>query len=466
MDFEQLSMQIQPRQTTLQFSGSVVGTPPTVRSNVTGSLLDYSYSFDIERVAEQGQKASINGSTFSDLLTQSFVWYQVEFDFHNLAWIRPTIQDHISALSGAIGKTIVYRGRTFYPKTNINLAYRKGFFQLYEVHSGSFGELLNNLFGWSDSVPNMVFNLHIIGNTIYIIQRGYETNNLTPANWDGLPTLTHTIRHTEWSNSSSQTVVPKQISSSDNTENNTPFSGDITWGHITYRYEDGYLKLERNGTTDTTYTYTSYGSDKYLSLKETLDIDNNVYTKTEYSYETQGNQLYLHEEKTTVYDGQDDTGTMVESRLTRHTPVNAGGWYGTTMYDTTDGIEEEVSSSLSLGTPGQKMTQYTINESQDALKPSNSQRQLVVPLNGVAKARQSYPVADTNTLQAIANCLDSYENKEEVTLSGEIVGGTHIYNYDDTIVYNGNTYYLVSNNVTKTFDKVRQNIVAVRYILS
>ena len=90
-------------------------------------------------------------------------------------------------------------------------------------------------------------------------------------------------------------------------------------------------------------------------------------------------------------------------------------------------------------------------------------------LNGVAKAAQQYPIANKDSfsggfgLQQVADSLDYYEGKTEEILSGTIVADNHLYNYQDKIVYNGNEYFLVSNNVTQSASGVRQDITAVRY---
>ena len=464
-NYESISFGFGPRASTVQYNANMVQTPVALRNNFTGNVLDHAFTFEIERVQEQGQRRLVSGSAHAEKLVNSLITYTVEYEFDIawLGWRRPSFQDHINAIASVIGKTIVFRGANFYPKTDMNIMLRKSVVRLYEQLSGSFGEILNRLIGWSDTCPSMVYNLYVDNGVIYIIQRGYEQNTRTPENWAVMPTITHTVRRTQWGDSQYQTLIPKEITSSDAANSNTPFSGTLTWGTTTLVYEDGYLITETRGNSTTTYTYTSEAEGKYLSQKETTDTDNNSYSKTTYTYQSTGEQKYLHEEHLFVYDGTDDTGVLETDQITRHVPIG-NGWYGTTVIDNIN--NEEVSTSLSQGMPGQKASQYLIDSANDALKPANSQRQMTVPLTGVAKARQSYPVADYDTLEDIADCLNLYEGKEEVTLNGEIVGGNHIYNFDDKIVYNGNTYFLVSNNVSRTYNSVRQSITAVRWILS
>ena len=467
--YESLSFSFAPRISTIQYQATLANTPVTVGSTLRGNILDYNYSFEVERVAEQGARRVIGGASYAEWLVNSLIEYSVRYELNLSGWSRPTITDHLNAIASQIGKTIIYRGVTFEPQTEINYAYRTNPLSLnfYERITGSFGELLNKLIGWSNDVPGMAINMHVDGNTIYLIQQGYETNTRTPEAWAVLPTITRTKRHTQWANTQYQTVTtPKQIASSDSMKSNTPYSGTIIWGQTSLTYSGGYLMQEVRGNATTTYTYTDLTEGKALSRKETVDTDADTYSVTTYTYQSTGTESYLFEEVTQVYDGQDNTGVLINSSLTRHVPIG-GGWYGTTVYDTTYG-EEEISSNLSQGAPGQKASQYMIDATNDALKPSSStpsDRQLIVPLTGVAKVRQTYPIADLSTLQAVGQALDNYEGKTEETLQGEIAGGSHIYTYEDKIVYKGNEYHIVSNNITRSYATVRQNITAVRWIL-
>lgn len=463
---ESISFSLAPRASTIQFSVTRVNDSSTaVKNTITGTLLDYQYSYEVERISEQGARKMITGASLATKLAHSLINYRVEYHWHQLRLTRPTIQDHINALSSAVGVAIHYSGMTFYPKTDMNVLLRKNIVDIYEQLSGSFSDHINRMFGWSDTTPSLMFNMFVKNNQIYIVQRGYETNHYSPTNWLFQPTLTHTVRRTEWANSATQTVIPKEVVSSDAVNSNEPFSGTLTWGTTTLTYDDGYLTQEVRGNVTTDYTYTTYDDVKYLTLKEVTDTDAGTFISTTYNYQTTGTERYLYEEETSEYTGSDSSGTLDKKTLTRHIPTN-NGWYGTTVYDTTSGTEEFLSDSYGPGAPGQKASQYIIDKSNDALKPSNAQRQMTVPLRGVARARQTYPVADNTSLTAIANCLDTYEGKEEITLTGEIVGGNHIYTYDDTIDYDSNRYYLVSNNVSQNYNTLRQSITAVRWVLS
>ena len=471
-NYDSISMTLAPKHTTIQYNASAINTPTAVKSTQTGTILDHNYSFEVERVAEQGQRAQIGGASYATKLVQTLITYEVEYEFRNLAWYRPTLQDHLDAIEDEIGIPITLIGANFYPKTDINIALRHNPLDpsFYEVLSGTWAEIMSRLLGWSNDVPGKTYNIYITTGHIYIIQQGHETATRTVPAWATRPTITHTVRHTEWANSQSS-ILPKEISSSDAYESNKPYSGTITWGSTELTYDDGYLVQEKRGddgqggaTLTTNYYYTTYGDAKYLTRKETTDTEEDTLVTTEYDYEQTDKDLYLFEERTAEYSGA-STQTPIKDKetLIRHVPVG-GGWYGTTTYDTTGPDEEELSNSLSQGAPGNKASQYLIDEANDSLKDNQSPRQMKVALNGVAKARQQYPVADLVTLRAIATALDTYEGAEEITIQGEVVGGTHLYNYNDKIVYNGNEYYLISNQVTRTPGATRQNITATRWV--
>ncbi len=467
--FEQLSMSLSPRASTIQYSAEQVNGTLNISDVISGTILDHHYSFEIERYTRQGNRRSIAGAFSANKLVESLIVYTVEYEWswQYLGWIRPSFRDHITAISNAINVPIVYTGADFYPKTDMNIMLRKGLGNYREQISGSFSEILSRLIGWSTDVPSMTINLYVENGTIYLVQRGYETTTRTP---DGIvmhPTLTYSKRHTEWANSTTQTVVPKEIASSDSASSNQPFNGTISFGQASLTYTDGLLVSETNADTVTTYTYTSIGDDKYLSQKVSVTTDpdtgDTTTATTTYSYETTQVDVYLREEHLTVVDANGDTTT---DRITTHSPIG-NGWYGTSTRDLLDD-EAIVADSLSMGSPGQKASQYTIDASNDSIKNANAQnpRQLVITLQGVPKARATYPISDSTTLSAIASCLDQYEGKTEVQIQMEIVGGTHLYTYADKLSYNGYNYYIVSNNVTATGDKVRQNITGVRWNLS
>ena len=467
--FESLNMSLSPRASTIQYSGEQINGSMTLGGSITGHILDHNFSFEVERYTQQGARRSFSGAFKSNKLVDSLIVYTVRYDWHwsHLTWERPSFQDHIDEISRAIGIPIVYVGEDFFPKTDMNFLLRKSPFDLnfYEEISGSFSEILSRLIGWSTDVPSMTINLYVENGTIYLIQRGHETTTRTP---DGIvmhPTLSYSKRHTQWANSTTQTVVPKEIASSDTANSNIPFSGQLTFGSASLTYEDGLLVSETNGNTTTTYTYTSIDGDKYLSQKVATTTDgdgNDTVATTTYTYATTQVDVYLREERFTVVDADGETTT---DRITTHSP-NGLGWYGTSTRDLLD-EDAVVSDSLSMGSPGQKASQYMIDASNDAIKTATQQqpRQLTIELQGVPKARATYPVADGDTLQDIADCLDAYEGKTEIQLQCELVGGTHLYTYADKISYQGDAYYIVSNNVSVTGDRIRQNITAVRWVL-
>lgn len=469
-NFNPFSMSLSPRASTVQYSAEQVNGSLSVGNTISGTILDHHYSFEVERYTRQGNKRSLAGAFQATKLVESLIVYQVCYEWHwsYLTWERPSFRDHLSAISSAINIPIVYTGADFYPKTDMNFLLRKSSFDLdfYEKISGSFSEILQRLIGWSTDVPSMTINLYVENGTIYLVQRGYETTTRTP---DGIvmhPALTYSKRHTEWANSTTQTVVPKQIVSSDTANSNQPFNGQLTFGSASLTYSDGLLVSETNANTVTTYTYTSIGDDKYLSQKVAVTTDpdtgDTTTATTTYSYETTQVDVYLREEHLTVVDANNETTT---DRITTHSPIG-NGWYGTSTRDLLD-EDNVIADSLSMGSPGQKATQYMIDASNDAIRDATAQnpRQLVVELHGVPKARATYPIADYNTLSAIASCLDQYENKTEVQIQLELVGGSHLFTYADKLSYNGYNYFIVSNNVTATGDKIRQNITGVRWNL-
>lgn len=524
--FESISFEFAPRQTTIQYTANVVNTKVNLDQLFTGTILDQDYRFTVGNIQEQGKKAVISGVTWPGALVRKIAIFSVSYEwmgtFADGEWERPRISQYIRGMERSLGISIQYQGWNFTPKSDTNINLKKPIKAgedadgsaiyntiYYQTITGTFAELMNKLFGWCWDVPGHEFNIYIKNDVLYIIQRGYEVNRVTPTNWVLRPTITHSFCWTLFDESDQQGVIPKEISSSDVANSNVPFTGELDWGDTKLTYEDGYLKEEVRGEVKTTYEYrdvtqavsppedpgegdvVSVG--KMLITKETTDLDNQTFTRTSYTYETTGEEEFLSEERVEIFEyqisaGQAETsvqeenesmnegtgeegtiGAIIEEQLTRHVPIG-GGWFGTTVYEIVrDGsespVELELSNSLSQGAPGCKVSQYMVDAQNDALKPNEASRKLTAPVDGVAIVRQSFPVADRYTIYNIAGALNDFNGAEEIVLSGEIVGGNHIFNYNDIIVFEGFEYGLVSNSITQTYNKIRQNITARRWVL-
>lgn len=468
--FERISFSFVPRATTVQYEVACVNEDVQLCEVVRGSVLDHNFSFEIEHTTTQGKKVVAGGSFNAEKLLNTLFTYKVKFAFNfpALGNERPRIEDHLSQIASELGINIQFRGDSFLPRTALRFLRRAGL-SFYEYFTSSFAECMSRLFGWSDSVPSMTYNSFVDGGTLYIIERGYEENTVTlqDSNFVTYPQAEKNVRRTEWSGDVFAEL--SNITSDDAESRSTPFSGTVAFGGASLTYEDGYLVSETRDNATTTYTYEEYDNSKYLKEKRTVNTENDTITITTCNYEHTDNNIFLAEEVYESFEGpfatqnDENSGYLTERRKTTHVPVG-GGWYGVTVYDATDAAHViELSTSLTQGAAGNKASQYMIDEQNEAIKKNSQQNSTKVRLNSVAKARQSYPVADLATLRKIANALDNLEKKTEIRLTAELVNLSHVLNFNDKIIYKNKTYYLVSNNVTQDYNSIRQNVVLTRF---
>ena len=266
-----------------------------------------------------------------------------------------------------------------------------------------------------------------------------------------------------------------------------------------------------------TYSFTEQSGAKQ-SLKnynaETEEADPKrikTWTDTEYIYSgTNSDDIYLVAEKesnesvTFEYKEQEEknsygrvvgssrswveTNAESHSRNTYHEPIG-NGWYGQAVY--VDG--EAQGSNVSQGKPGNKISQYTINEvrktftyatitpdpgkdpnnpetggdSEDSIE--NEYKKMRAQLAPTADI--TFPVREFETIFELTQALIWLNRKtqEEISVDviDKIVGGVptinHIIDFTERIKFNGNEYYLVSNQIRLTTRKLIQSLKLVRW---
>jgi hypothetical protein len=135
------------------------------------------------------------------------------------------------------------------------------------------------------------------------------------------------------------------------------------------------------------------------------------------------------------------------------------GWYGTTSYQ--DG--ELQSSSVGNGRPGGKASKFLIDQSNTNLGSSYASDDS--SLYGTALFDTDFPVAksDTGMLVTLTKAIEWLNRKTEETISMDIWQYDHVIDFTDRVVYNGNTYYLESNQITRTPGELKQTVQLIRW---
>ena len=318
-----------------------------------------------------------------------------------------------------------------------------------EVKSGTnYAGLLQELFGWTSRIPHLMINCYIRGNTLYVVQRGYEENTI---NLYGQKLTVHTInrklvRATWGSDPWSKTEVKPYFNNWQDWIKE-PLSEDSGGGGVSYN-DEGLVEE----------TTVEHGDETVV---------------THYSYETLENgQKFLHQEVATTYN----KGVKVDEVTTTHDPVRSTQSH---VYSTdADGVLGGVVTSSNNDdriTPWQnEHTDYSDGtvvsdgNSYYLLKRivyhSDEGEMMKRTINGVSMIDTSFPVEGEAFLQFLTEQIVWLNRKIEETVTVDVYDYPHVIDFNDRIIFGGNVYYLRSNTFTKNEKIVnRQSLEFVRW---
>ena len=319
-----------------------------------------------------------------------------------------------------------------------------------EVKSGTnYAGLLQELFGWTSRLPHMMINCYLRGNTIYVVQRGQEQNTVT---LDGQKLTVHTVNkklvRTTWgSDPWSKTEVK-------------PYFNDWTEG-VKEPLPDG------GGGSGTGY------NDEGL-IEETTVQHGDETVVTHYYYETLKNgQKFLYQEVATTYNN----GSKVDEVTTYHDPVRdtqshvysvdsdgvLGGVVTSSNNDDRRTPWQNAKSSFQGGILVSDMdgNRYLLKE---LIYHSDKGEMARRTINGVSLIDTSFPVEGESMLQALTNQIMWLDRKTEEIVTVDVCDYPHLIDFNDKIVFGGNTYHLRSNTATISERIVnRQSLEFVRW---
>lgn len=475
VDYSDLSIVLGSHTLTDTFTMQVPLQALALDYETKGTLKDFNYQFKVEETSETAGIYSYTGRYSTDKLRYT--------NYRLAIYTRPSdgqtppdtiampVRTILQGMCGCLGLTLNYQAWNWsYPLPQLYTS--SGGTVIYGLN-GTYSALISQLFGWLSDLPHIDFNVFIRGNTLNVIQRGQETGNtydLSSYHVGAVYTTNKRRLRTEW-----QGNTEKPQNEYDDPDTQQPFTGSIAFGPCRITYEDGYLTREENTDTGsiTTYQYTDINdidgnSQKYLQTKETIDDDIETCSKTEYEYATLGNEIYLAME--TVYTGGEVVSnstdyTDAEITKTTHTPIG-NGWYGHTTYDA-DG--EVVETSLSQGSPGNTVTQYMVDKTQEVFK-SEAVEIAEAVISGLLTylhppvVSTNYPVKDRQTIEDLIDATDWLDGRIEERVTLEVLESAHIFDFNDLIQFNGNIYRLESNSIRHSAENgLRQGLEIVRW---
>lgn len=452
------------------FNLSTVDLGLSIGEEVEGTLKDFNYKFVVEEINEQNKRFSYTGNYDINKLhyTNYSVTVRRYYSDNAPSTIGLNSRTIMEGLCSCLGLNLDYKGMEWtYPLPQIGSS---GNFYTYGLR-GTYANVIGQLFGWLSDLPHIDFNVFIRGSYLHVLQRGHEDGTTYAIQNIGFPysIQKHKVR-TEWQGGGQAELPQREL---DTPEEKEPFSGTIAFGDTSLTYQNGYLMEEKRGHATTTYTYEDKkdgqgNTQKYLSVKETVNDDNETCAKTEYYYQTWGNEIYLCRE--VVYTDGDYVNHVkdyddAEVTTTTHSPIN-NGYYGVTVYDKEG---EVVSTSLSQGAPGNTVTQYMVDKINDNM--NQAWRDVTQDIIDLALyfahpplTNTNYPVSDRSTLEALINATDWLDGRTEERVTFDVLNSNHIFDFNDILTFKGNTYKLESNNITKTAENgLRQHLEIVRW---
>ncbi len=398
---------------------------------ISGKMLDWDYTFRAYESSGQGMMRTITGMYDIDQLLYT------PFTYSRASKNTLTAKEHARKVAKMMGKRLVWHADDFTPSSAFS-----------GINSATLQNIIGGLFGWASNVPQDWINVLLRGDALEVIQRGHEPNTIDlTSTKHSMPSIDRRLMRSVWGGAGTH-AARKHI-----TIEPLGFYGTIIYGESMVTYRDGLVTQEVTKTAEgiTTSTY-DYDFDDYLTRKVTVTPDATI--TTTYSYAITLNDRYLASEKAvTKENGSEETSET----LTQHIYLG-NGWYGTTVY--VDG--DFNNSNISNGKPGGKANKYIIDQSNLNLGgkyPDNDGENY----QGAALFDTSFPISDTATLKKLTKDIEWLNRKTEEKVSMDIWQYPHLIDFTDRIVFNGATYYLESNRVTRTPTELKQTVTMIRW---
>ena len=205
---KEVSLQIESQQLTDQMSFTSTGNFH-IMELVQGSFLNYQYSFRVESLSIRGSRAR-NGqlttckccSDIDELLYTQIAYklgrklvsgglFYIDESQNNkvTAITNPYAyaSSHIQKIASILHKHVVLQFDDFLSSVDI------------EQSGVTYQDLISEIFGWSSRIPHKLINVFIRGDTLYVIQRGYEQfpRDISNSKIDNLVTKKEVVR-TSW----------------------------------------------------------------------------------------------------------------------------------------------------------------------------------------------------------------------------------------------------------------------------
>lgn len=401
-----------------------------LEASITGRLLDFDYKFKVYQTSGTGLMRTITGMYDVDRLLYTPFTY-------TLGSGRMAAKTHAKNIARMLGKSLYWAADDFISSETFS-----------GIGGATIQNMISGLFGWAGNLPQDWINVFLRGDTLKIVQRGHEPNAIDiTGTAHSRPEITRRLMRSVWSGTGTHSARNKLTISP------LGFSGTIRFGdsEVTYRYGLVVREVTATAQGQSVTTY-DYDFDDYLVKKITITPDEVI--TTTYDYAITLNDKYLATETAVTAD---KSGNVNSTTVTQHVYLG-NGWYGTAVY--VDGAFQ--SSSVSSGKPGGKANKYIVDQSNLNLGsgyPKDDGGQI----EGAALFDTEFPIYDSDTLKKLTRDIEWLNRKTEEKLTMDIWQYGHLIDFTDRIRYQGNTYYLESNQVSRTPTELKQTVTIVRW---
>lgn len=408
----------------------------------TVTIKDSNYTFKVAEISSSNKLNTITGIyDIDDILNKG-----IHNLFNGMSVTPITVKavNTMEALANVLGKTLNINITDFYPA------------EFPKIPTGK--ELISALFGWTDKIPQRQVNVFIRGSVIHVLERGKEIETVEVIKYANMTVNKKKIRTLQDPFDVEGIEITGTITGQSPQQGDPDpihyISGTFINGDTSITYSNGLVTREShvvNGVEEvTTYTYSSGMPPAYMTTKNTTTAQGSV--KVAYTIENE--KLVKEVEK--HYTGD----TLDMTRITRHYPLGQGMW-GTSIEE--DGITTY--GGISQGAPGGKASGYSI--AQESAKPSTPEANreppvYIVPGQPYSRYLGSMPVTDSATMARIAADIIWLNKKTEIRVTLDAYADV-IYDLSKKILWQGDEYYLESNNISVEPDKTLQRLELVRW---
>lgn len=380
----------------------VVNDDYDIMEYIQGQYLDYDFKLRVESSSKKGIIQSCQCTSDIDSYLYNGFTYSVpgtKYGENEKAMAHAAT--HLSAIASGLGLALVPRFDDYVSTMDC-----KQFDTCYK-------DLISNLFGWSSRVPQMMINPYIRGDCLYVIQRGHEANVIDISNLKRtMPTINKEITRTMWGTATTVTEVKR-----------TP---GVWWTRLVEPLKD---------TDDTHYDY-------FLGLlrhKITHNADGSTTTTSyEYGQSYANNKKYLTKEtEVTTKEGK-----VLSERITEHIPLLNGQMETRTYVD-----GELEGSTVSKGSSNDIPSDFIVKQETVTLVEPTEESQ-TLPAHSLVDT--SFPINNSSMLTAVTNAIKWLNRKTKEMVTMDIYDYDHIIDFNDRVLFNGNTYFVESNVAQKT----------------